>query len=87
MKPNQYYIDNIKLFVNEYFPETPHVLLTGSFNTPFFNESSDLDIILISNWHRDSFVESYDYNGLKMQVIVLPLYDIDCVTGITCLDT
>jgi len=46
MKPNQYYIDNIKLFVNEYFPGTPHVLLTGSFNTPFFNESSDLDIIL-----------------------------------------
>ena len=79
MKPNQYYIDNIKLFVNEYFPGTPHVLLTGSFNTPFFNESSDLDIILISNWHRDSFVESYDYNGLKMQVIGLPLYDIDGV--------
>lgn len=79
MKSNQYYIDNIRLFVNEYFPGTPHVLLTGSFNTPFFNESSDLDIVLISNWHRDSFVESYDYNGLKMQVIVLPLYDMDGV--------
>jgi len=79
MKPNQYYIDNIKLFVNEYFPGTPHILLTGSFNTPFFNESSDLDIVLISNWHRDSFVESYNYNGLKMQVIVLPLYDMDGV--------
>lgn len=79
MKSNQYYIENIKQFVNEYFPGTSHVLLTGSFNTPFFNESSDLDIVLISNWHRDSFVESYDYNGLKMQVIVLPLYDMDGV--------
>lgn len=77
MNSKQYYIDNIKTFVNEYFPSSNGILITGSFNTPYFNETSDLDIILISNWHRDSFVESYLYNSLKIQVIVLPLYDID----------
>lgn len=79
MKPKRYYINNIKLFINEYFPGTSGVLITGSFNTPYFNERSDLDLVLISDWHRDSFVESYDYNGIKMQVIMLPLHDIDGV--------
>lgn len=79
MKHNQYYIDNVKLFVNEFFPGTPNVLITGSFNTPYFNEKSDIDIVLISTWHRDSFVESYNYNNLKVQTIILPFYDIDGV--------
>lgn len=77
MKSKEYYIDNITMFVNEYFPGTNGILLTGSFNTPYFNDTSDLDIILLSEWHRDSFVESYNYNGLKIQVIMLPLHDMD----------
>ena len=79
MESQEYYIGNVKSFVNEYFPGSTGILITGSFNTPFFNESSDLDIILLSDWHRNTFVESYQYNGLKMQVIVLPFYDLDGV--------
>lgn len=79
MKTQQYYINEVKSFVDEYFPKTSNILITGSFNTPFFNETSDLDIVLISDWHRDTFVEAYEYNGIKMQIIMLPLYDIDGV--------
>lgn len=79
MESKEYYIDNVQSFVNEYFPGSPGILITGSFDTPYFNETSDLDIILTSNWHRNTFVESYQYNELKMQVIVLPLYDLDGV--------
>lgn len=79
MKTQQYYIDEVKTFVDEYFPKTSNILITGSFNTPFFNETSDLDIVLISDWHRDTFVEAYEYNRIKMQIIMLPLYDIDGV--------
>jgi predicted nucleotidyltransferase len=77
MKDRQYYIDNVVSFVNEYFPNSLGIMLSGSFVSNYFNETSDLDILLISNLYRSVFTESYDYNNLKMQTIVLPLYDLD----------
>lgn len=77
MKDRQCYIDSVLSFVDEYFPHSLGIMLTGSFTSKFFNETSDLDIILISNLYRSIFIESYEYNNLKMQTIIFPLYDLD----------
>lgn len=69
----------VKRFVVEYFPGTKAFMISGSFNTQYFNEYSDYDIVLFSNWHRDVYVESYDFEDAKMQVIVLPLSDLESV--------
>ncbi len=75
MKNKEHYIEVVNSFVSEYFPNSSGVMLTGSFVSEYFNEYSDLDVILLSKWHYKMFIESYEYEGLKIQIIVLPLTD------------
>lgn len=54
-------------------------MVTGSILTEYFNEESDIDIIILSNIYRNIFIESYYFKEIKMQAIVLPLYDLESV--------
>ena len=73
----QILINKVQEFVREYFPHNYGVMLTGSVLTKNFNSESDLDVIILSNIFRNVFIESYDYDGQKIQAIVMPLYDLD----------
>lgn len=72
-------LHEIKSFITTYFPNSYAVMVTGSFVTEYFNETSDLDIIILSGLYRNIFIESYLYHGLKMQVIVMPVFDLDSI--------
>lgn len=76
MKSKEQCIALVNQFIAEYFPNSSGVMLTGSFVSNYFNEFSDLDVILLSVWHRKTFIESYDYNSVKIQIIALPLLDV-----------
>jgi len=69
----------LKKFTGLYFPHNYGIMLTGSILTEFFNEESDIDIIYLSNLYRNIFIESYHYEDIKIQAIVLPLYDLESV--------
>ncbi len=75
MQNKGYYIKIVEEFVAEYFPSSSGVMLTGSFVSEYFNEYSDLDVIILSKWHYKVFIESYEYSGIKIQIIALPLND------------
>lgn len=75
MNSKDYYISLVKRFVGEYFPGSVGVMLTGSFVSEYFNEYSDLDVIILSVWHHKTFIESYEYEEIKIQIIALPFYD------------
>lgn len=79
MRSKEYYVDVVKRFIGEYFPNSSGVMLTGSFVSDYFNEYSDLDVIVLSRWHRKMFVESYEFEGQKIQIIALPLSDAHAV--------
>lgn len=79
MKEREYYLSKVLNFSDTYFPNTQGILLTGSINTEFFNDTSDIDVILLSNMYRNIFIESYSYDDLKIQVIMFPMYDMDNV--------
>ncbi len=66
-------------FISEYFADSYGVMVTGSFVTNYFNESSDIDIIILSNLFRKVYIDTYDYHGLKMQAIIFPVFDLDSV--------
>ena len=70
-------IIKVQAFVKEYFPHNYGVMLTGSVLTKNFNSESDIDVIILSNIFRNIFIESYDFDGNKIQAIVMPLYDLD----------
>lgn len=70
-----YYINIVKRFINDYFPSSVGVMLTGSFDSEYFNDYSDLDVIILSVWHHKLFIESYEYEGRKIQIIAIPLYE------------
>lgn len=73
----QFVIIKVREFSKEYFPHNYGVMLTGSVLTKNFNSESDIDVIILSNIFRNVFIESYDYDGHKIQAIVMPLYDLD----------
>jgi len=73
----QFVIMKVREFAKEYFPHNYGVMLTGSVLTKNFNSESDIDVIILSNIFRNVFIESYDYDGHKIQAIVMPLYDLD----------
>ena len=75
MENKEYYVGIVKRFISEYFPNSAGVMITGSFVSDYFNEYSDLDVVILSRWHYKVFVESYEYEGIKVQVIALPLFD------------
>lgn len=66
-----------KFFLTEYFPHAYGVMITGSFLTEKFNETSDVDIIILSNIFRSVCIDTYDYDGIKMQCIIFPVYDLE----------
>lgn len=67
----------VRRFVNDYFPHAHGVMITGSFLTDKFNETSDIDIIILSNIFRSVCIDTYDYDGIKMQCIIFPVYDLE----------
>lgn len=69
----------LKRFTEHYFPHNYGIMLTGSILTEFFNDESDIDVIYLSNLYRNIFIESYHFEGIKFQAIVLPLYDLENV--------
>lgn len=78
METKEFYIKKVNEFVNLYFPNVWGVMLSGSFTTKYFNETSDLDILIFSNLYpRDVFIETYGYENLKMQVLMFPIYNMD----------
>ena len=77
MLSKKYYLEQIKQFIKNYFPNPCGVMITGSFVTKYFNETSDLDVIVLSNLYRNLFIESYLFHGIKIQVIVMPVFDLD----------
>lgn len=69
----------VKRFIDRCFPYNSGIMITGSVLTEYFNEESDVDTVILSNIYRNIFIESYSFEQLKIQVIVLPLYDLDNV--------
>lgn len=60
-------------FINLYFPECYGALLTGSAVDGHWTEESDIDIIIISQLDNEWFIECFEFQGLMLQTIVLPL--------------
>jgi len=77
MKDKVLYVEIVKKFVREYFPTIHYVMLSGSFVTEFFNEYSDLDVVILSKWHQKTFIEAYEYDSIKIQIIALPYNDVN----------
>lgn len=69
----------VKNFVELYYPFNYGVMITGSCLTQFFNEESDVDVIILSNLFRKIFIESREMEGYKIQSIVLPVFDLESV--------
>lgn len=67
----------VKSFLTEYFPHAYGAMITGSFLTEKFNETSDVDIIIPSNIFRSVCIDTYDYDGIKMQCIIFPVFDLE----------
>ena len=67
----------VKSFLTEYFPHAYGAMITGSFLTEKFNETSDVDIIILSNIFRSVCIDTYDYDGIKMQCIIFPVFDLE----------
>lgn len=63
----------VKNFLTEYFPHAYGAMITGGFLTEKFNETSDVDIIILSNIFRSVCIDTYDYDGIKM---VHPTYGV-----------
>jgi len=70
-------IEKVKTFLNEFFPRNFGVLIGGSFNTEYFNDTSDIDMVILSPYSEGVFVESYFYSDLKIQAIVLSIHSLD----------
>lgn len=79
MKVKEQIWQEIHSFIDEYFPDSYGVMVTGSFVTEYFNETSDIDIIVLSNICRNIFMDTYNYHGIKMQAIVFPVFDLESV--------
>lgn len=63
-------------FLNKYHPECICAMISGSFVEKYFNETSDVDILLISKLPETIFIESYNFQGIEFQTIVLPYNNI-----------
>lgn len=72
-------LPTLKKFTELYFTHNYGIMLTGSILTEFFNEESDIDVIYLSNLYRNIFIESYRFEDMKIQAIVLPIYDLENV--------
>lgn len=79
MKTKEEIWKDIYSFVNEYFTDAYGVMVTGSFVTEYFNEYSDIDIIILSGLFRKVYIDTFKYHGLKMQAIVFPVFDLRSV--------
>lgn len=66
----------VKEFVRDCFPDTVAAMLSGSVADGHSNETSDIDAVLLSNWHKGAFVDNYDYKGENVQVIMLPIMNM-----------
>lgn len=69
----------VKRFMDSYIRNNVGYMLTGSYATGQANETSDLDVVVICKYTRTIFIESFDFEGFKIQVIGLPLLDIDYI--------
>ncbi|MBD5309957.1 MAG: hypothetical protein HDS10_05970 [Bacteroides sp.] len=67
----------VKRFVEDLFPYNQGIMLTGSVLTEFYNATSDIDVIVLSNLYRKVYIESYEFEGKKLQAIVLPTNELD----------
>jgi predicted nucleotidyltransferase len=59
-------------FLKKYHPECLYAMISGSFVEEHFNETSDVDILLVSKLPDTVIVESYYYHGVEFQTIILP---------------
>lgn len=66
----------VKEFVRDNFPDTVAAMLSGSVADGNSNETSDIDAVLFSNWHKGAFVDNYEYKGENVQVIMLPIMNM-----------
>lgn len=66
----------IREFVRDCFPDAVAAMLSGSVADGHSNETSDIDTVLFSNWHKGAFVDNYDYKGENVQVIMLPIMNM-----------
>lgn len=69
----------VRRFMSLYMRNAVGYMLTGSYATKQANETSDLDVLVISRYTRSIFVESYCFEGYKVQIIALPMLDIDFI--------
>lgn len=69
----------VKKFMSQYMRNTIGYMLTGSYATEQANATSDIDVVVINQYTRLIFVESFCYEGYKIQIIALPLLDIDYI--------
>ncbi len=63
-------------FLDKYFPDCIAAMITGSYVDEYFNETSDVDILLISRLVETIFIESYNYESIEFQAIVWPQTNI-----------
>ena len=70
-------LENLSGFVKDKFPDVYAAFLTGSAVDEYFNDESDYDIYVITYTRDYVFNESFVSNGMKLQLIHLPLEKID----------
>lgn len=66
----------VKETVRDNFPDTVAAMLSGSVADGNSNETSDIDAVLFSNWHKGAFVDNYEYKGENVQVTMLPVMNM-----------
>ena len=72
-------IDSAINKIKSLFPKNFGIMITGSVLTEHFNETSDVDVIVLCNCYRKILIESYEHDGRKVQAIILPVYDLDII--------
>ena len=63
-------------FLEKYFPDCIAAMITGSYTEEYFNETSDVDILLVSKLVETIFIESYNFESVEFQAIVWPQANI-----------
>lgn len=87
MKINKKMVDEIIIFLSQYYSNQHASLITGSHVDGTNNEFSDIDVIIFTKDRNNIFNEMVLYKNLKLQTIIIPIQNLqeilwmDYITG------
>lgn len=76
MKISKKVVEEILVFLSEYYPSQYASLVTGSHVEGTNNEFSDIDVIIFTKDRNNVFNEMVLFKGLKLQTIIIPVQNL-----------